>query len=307
VNWDDILKTVGSTAVIVTALGFVAKAIVGQVLRRDIETHKSTLYRDASQELADAKANVDRELAAFQARTQTALQTQKVQFDEQMETFKRTLDTRFARDDRIRQEVMRWANPILGAVTHLHRRLQDILHDRGYLALSPEYRKNVNPEWSITYDYFFVSTLYLLGRYFCWIRVLEEKLSFEMFERHEAKDAFFDKVRVVGRMLSAFPLKELRGVSGTGDRQVFTLQQQALGETMAVLDGDELRCMRYSEFLEKWSEVPFRRTFEPLEHFIDRLEPTDTLRWKRLALMTDALETLKLECERLLKLNSDAP
>ena len=93
---------------------------------------------------------------------------------------------------------------------------------------------------------------------------------------------------------------ELKGILGVGDRQVFSLQQRALGETMAVQDGADLRCMRFSDFISKWREPEFNGLLDPLTRFIDRLEPANLQRWKRLELMAVALGQLHLECERLL-------
>jgi hypothetical protein len=74
------------------------------------------------------------------------------------------------------------------------------------------------------------STVFLFSQYFCWIRLLEEKLSFELFERQTDKDTFFNKVEEVARTLASFPLRELNGIPGRGDLQVFRLQQRAIGE-----------------------------------------------------------------------------
>ena len=99
--------------------------------------------------------------------------------------------------------------------------------------LSPD-SKSV-PGWSAQYAYFLPSTVYYFCQYFYWIRSLEERLSFEMFEQHNDKDRFFDRVREVGSALSRYPLDDLSTVpGGADDRQVFSLEQRALGETMAV-------------------------------------------------------------------------
>jgi hypothetical protein len=85
---------------------------------------------------------------------------------------------------------------------------------------------------------------------------------------------------------------------------VFSLQQQALGETLAVHDGTDLRCMRFSEFTDKWRETEFSRRFDPLTRFIDGLEPENLHRWKRLKLMLEALGQMRLECEHLLAIQT---
>ena len=110
-------------------------------------------------------------------------------------------------------------------------------------------------------------------------------------------------MHAVRRTLGSFPLKELQGLPGEGDRQVFGMQQQALGEMLVVHDAD-LRCMRFSEFTDKWRETEFSRRFDPLTHFVDQLEPENQHRWKRLELMAEALGQMRLECEHLLAIQT---
>jgi F0F1-type ATP synthase membrane subunit b/b' len=311
VNWGDLFTTLGSTAILVAVLGYVAKTIIGHFFNRDLEKHKTSLKQAADLELADAKARteqelvearaqIDRALVKVKERSDAELLAQKLEFDRQMVTFQTELATRIARADRIRQEIVRWANPILGSVMDLTRRLRNILREQGYLALSPDTESKVDSEWSIHYEYFLPSTVYLFCQYFCWVRLLEESLSFELFEKHEVKDNFFESIHAVGRKLSAYPMEELRNLTRGRDCQVFNLQQRALGETVTMREGSDLRCMRYSEFLVKWSDASFTHVLDPMTRFVDRLQPTDERRWKRLELMAEALEHLHQQCKRLL-------
>jgi hypothetical protein len=254
VDWNSVLKTVGSAAAVVAILAFLAQVIVKHLLARDVETYKARVK------------------------------------------------SRSARNERIRQEVTRWANPIRGAVGDLEHRLANILKDYGYVALSSDKVHDVHANWHITYEYFFPSTIFLFAQYFCWIRLLEENLSFELFEKNKDKDNFLRKVYDVEGTLGGFPLDELKKLHGEGDCQVFNLEQRALGEALIVKNGDP-RCMRFSEFADKWGDLEFRRRFDPLTRFIDCLDETHKFRWKRLELMAAALERLRSECDRLLGIN----
>src|SRR5262245_48629160 len=64
------------------------------------------------------------------------------------------VDERTARQQRIREEVLRWANPVLGAVKGLDSRLDNILNRDLDQALHKD-RKNrrVKPDWAVSYDY----------------------------------------------------------------------------------------------------------------------------------------------------------
>ena len=65
-------------------------------------------------------------------------------------------------------------------------------------------------------------------------------------------------------------------------------------------EGSELRCMRYSEFLVKWPDPDFKRLLDPMTRFVDKLQPTNARRWKRLDLMAEALKNLQQKCKQLL-------
>src|SRR5208337_1943344 len=230
VDWSDILKTIGSSAVVVGILGFIARGSFGHVLKRDLEAYRTQLATDT------------------------------------------------AYRDRVREEVLRWSNPILGgSLKELQGRLVNILDNVGYAAISPKFTDRLNPEWSIDHEYFFSSTVFLFAQYFCWVSLLEERLSFELFKGHAERDEFFEKVKAVSRTLAGFPLSELEGISGSGDLQVFSLQQRAIGEALYVSDGTNLRAMRYSEFLEKWRDQEFQRRFKQLTRFLEELEPSNKL------------------------------
>jgi hypothetical protein len=143
VDWNAVITMIGSTTVVVGILSFLAQTIIKHFLNRDIETHKADLKRDT-----------DRELANMKARADAALLEQKADFDRQMEALKSELATKAARVERLRQEVIRWANPILGSVMSLQRRLDVVLNEEGYLALSPMVEGNINRNWSATYQYY---------------------------------------------------------------------------------------------------------------------------------------------------------
>jgi len=213
------------------------------------------------------------------------------------------IKARSEKQERVRQEIVRWANPILASVRELESRLDNILEDDGYLALSQNYATHVNPNWSITYDYFMPSTLFLFGQYFAWVRMLQEELSFELFESQEQEKSFFDAVYKVGKALSSFPPRYLPpGVRCSGqDTQVFILQQRVIGELMTLRD-DGRRCMGYPEFLKKLSDPEFKQHLEPLRTLLEELRPDNECRWKRLTAAHQALVELDSSCTQLLKL-----
>jgi len=295
-DWTDIFKTLGSTVVVVAAISWLTKQTITHFYLVDLEARKV----EFSKELEATKASFSNELEAYKA----AL---KAEYDQQLARFQADLGIAVASIDRRRQEIVRWANPVLTAIEELQRRLDNILLSDGWLALSKENENRINPNWSISYDYFLPSTIYLFGQYFCVSRLLQESVSLELFRTHTEKDAFFKRLHESGRKLSGFPLHQLADLPADGDRQIFTLQQRALGEAMVVREGGTTRCMSYEEFLRKSSDDTFKTLLDPVTRFMSGLEPKHQRRWKRLLLLKGDLEELLTECKRLLTLAQSPP
>jgi hypothetical protein len=209
-----------------------------------------------------------------------------------------TIESENARKERNRTEVTRWANPILGAVQDLEAKLRNILEDGGYLALNQDYRENVNPRWSISYDYFMHSSLYVFAQYFCWIRMLQENLNFELFQTRQDRSDFFDAIEAVNDALGGFP-----PYYGPGDRQIFRLQQRAIGEQMIIKNDNEKRCLSYPDFIKKYDEdESFRKNIDPLRSILENLDPSIAGRWERLINTQKQLGKLNNACNELLSI-----
>ena len=299
VDWTNLISTLlaplGTTAIILASFTYLAKASFKQILERDIASHVNAL-RQASDR---TRALLENELK-FKA--DTALNSQKDEFERRMKNYESDLTNRSARSDRIREQVLKWANPILAAVGDLEKRLENILSNDGYNALSRDCY-NLNSGWSIQYDYFMPSSVYLFGQFFCYIRLFEQNLSFEIFEKNETKDKFFHHARAVGKNLSSYPLKELIGLPGEKeDCQIFTLEQRAIGENMTIYDNNDYKCMGYAEFVERWDDKKFQEKFKSLIRLIDGLSRSNQHRWRRLELSLESLKKLRSECERLLEI-----
>jgi len=202
------------------------------------------------------------------------------------------------RNERVRKEVVRWANPILETETSLQGRLHNILEQGGDQPLASNYRPN--PNWSISHEYFLNSTLFLFGQYFSWIQMLKEELNFELFQSQEKKDELFEKIQKVSDALANFPPDyECEGA----DVQVFELQQRAMGELIMERRADGSRTvMSYPDFVKKLDDPAFRKHFEPLKVLLKDIKQEDQCRWKRIAQTRDALADLQKSCQNLLNI-----
>lgn len=207
------------------------------------------------------------------------------------------LESEKQRHERIRLEITRWSNPILNSVRNLEGQLRNILLKSGYVALAQDYNQTTN--WSASYDYFISSLCFLFGQYFAWIGMLEEELSFELFQTQGDKDRFFEAVRMVRKALASFP----PSFDCTGpDTQVFAMQQQAIGELFIIRDSGTWRCMNYPEFLTEMQNEQFSLHFQPLKALLDGVSPQDDCRWKRLHTTLEALVELENVCRQILRL-----
>jgi len=193
--------------------------------------------------------------------------------------------------ERIRAEVIRWANPSEIAVNGLYYRLKNIIEYGAYIALSENSEGQIHPNWSINHEYFFNSTLYLFAQYFAWTRLLEDDLSREIFKSVPEKERLWSALNNVNACLSVFPSK----YGGIGrDSQVFNLQQRAIAELLIISENNPKRWMTYPEFLKKLkNDADFEYHVKPLKNIIETLLP-DEYRWKRLEAALKELSELKI-------------
>jgi hypothetical protein len=335
-SWLDILKAVGITtaggAITALLIGFLSQRLFDHLLKSDLQTHENSLKTaltnhkaELDTELETHKNNLKGELETRKHTLETELETHKNQLETALTNHKAELDKDFAdheaslrrmdaRGERVRSENSRWANPIIDAVTSLKHRLKNILDDDASFALD----KNSKPipGWDITYDYFMPSSVFLFAQFFCWQRLLEESLGFDLFDENTQKDNFIKAVRAVGQPLNSWPLEEMEKPEYLSDKewgqfieqvtnlpeadnQVFHFEQRAIGETLMLEKDARPVSMRYPAFLAMWNDGARGATFTPLRNFLEGVKP-GTRRWKRLELVQRALSALEDECQRVL-------
>jgi len=196
-----------------------------------------------------------------------------------------------SKQERIRSELARWSNPLQAAVDNLYFRLDNLLNQQAYLALSEKNADQIDPNWSIDYDYFLNSTLYLFAHYVAWIDLFEKELSIELFKSYDEKEKLLESIRVVRSCLSSYPTKY--NCYGK-DVQVFSLQQRAIAELLIISENGSKGCMKYPEFLKNLKkDDDFRYHFKPLQALIEDITPDGDCRWKRLEATMNALRELR--------------
>jgi hypothetical protein len=207
------------------------------------------------------------------------------------------------KQERVREEVLRWANPILGSVKSLKSRLENILDQGLHVALDPavDEERPVDPDWAVDGTYALESTLFVFSEYFAWVQLLHEQMSFELFETQKTKDDFFAAIWKVSGALSHWPEPPVRGKGP--DTQVFVLQQRAIGELLIVRDGEAPRVLGYPDFLAaRKNDRRFTEMLAPLELLLSSLKKK-TKRWQRLENTRKAVVELEAHCNTLLGLD----
>lgn len=234
----------------------------------------------------------------YQFKRRELIQSARLEVSKQQELQAMTREKE--RQDRVRQEIIKWTNPILGAVESLRHRLENVIERDGYLALSKEGASKIDVNWSIDYDYFMPSTLYYFGQYFAWVQMLREELNFELFQIQATKDTFLAAIEAVTKALSHF---SLNGSCPGQDTQVFRLQQRAIGELLIVRENGNRRCISYPDFLNSLSSSPFEQQMKPLKALLEGISPTpkNNCRWVRLNVTHAALVELETHCNALLR------
>jgi hypothetical protein len=291
---DDWIKLLGIPAIV----SAVVSAIATYIANRKLENFKS--QKNAELENFKSRLSADNNIQ---------LEALRHQYTKEREEYLQYLEKTALTEDQIKNEIIRWANPILGAVQDLEGRLNNILQDQGFLALdqrpnpNPNPNFQLNPNWSISYDYFMPSTLYYFAQYFCWILLLLQDLNWLIFKSQTDKDQFFDLIDKVRHSLSSFPPSYPISNNLTGkDIQVFSLQQRAIGELLIVSNDWGKECMKYSEFKEKSEQEPLKSMLSSLREFLESVKPGEH-RWERLKATKEAITQLREYCENLLEVS----
>ncbi len=299
----DVVRQIGVTggpalAVLVVAFS-VASLVFRMVLDMDLNRYKSKLQT----EVEDHKNRLNKELESHKSELQTEIENHKSELNKHLESHKSGLRKDDEREARIRDEALKWANPILGSVRQLRYRLGNILDNEGWVALEPGFTQD---DWSMTYEYFMSSTLYAFATYFHWVERLEAAMSFELFETQEEKDRLLGAIAAVSRALGSYPPNfECDGE----DAQVFRYQQQAIGEALILRssgDSTSARCMNHDEFLRALTQGDSLETrLSPLRSLIEEVNPGSGCRWQRLEEVRKHLLELEGVCASLLDVSRE--
>lgn len=308
----DWFSYLGGTAVLVAAAAFLARALTQHWLGKDIEAYKAELDRDTAKAQVVMQQEVESYKAALAHASTQALDQARFEFDKELLARRGEIDfmrdaVKYAnesdqqRQARLHAQIQRWANPILSAINDLSHRLDNILRD-AYPTLSPGWK--APPQWSADHDYFMTSTMYYFAQYFCWVRMMQLDIGHELFRSSDDMDAFAGKIEDVANHLSRYPFdRQDAPAAASKDRQVFRLQQRAIGELLLESPEPGRPLMSFKDFVDCCSDDDkprWRRHLAPLRAFLMDLGPADDQRWARLQAMRTELVEFRRMCNAIL-------
>ncbi len=294
----ELLTGAGAATALVGGAAYLSKALVNHRLTKDLEDHKRALLSD-----------LETHKAALALANTQALDRARFEFEQQLierrgavdilkEGFKFGAESDKQRAERLRTQVQRWAVPIRSAIADLSGRLDNILQHGGHVLLQPG--PPPVPGWSADHAYFMPSTLYYAAQYFCWTRLLEQQLGHELFRSGDEMARFFDLMHRCTDTLGRYPFDtEVSSTPPATDRQVFKLQQRAVGELLLEHGSSGDGIASYRAFLDRWTDADdrvFHRHIAPLETFLRGLQPQADVRWLRLRALRTCLADFDRAC-----------
>ncbi len=312
----NLISVIGGTTAIIASAGFLAKGLAQHWLTRDLERFKGDLSHDAELYKSELVREVEEHKAKLVLSNSQALEQAKFNFQQQLlarrgeidlfrDEVKQLNESEQERNSRLHAQIQRWANPIGLAITDLEHRLSNIIDNGGYQVLASEPKVPLN--WSADYKYFMGSTLYYFAQYFCWVRLLQHQLSYELFRSTSDMQVFLGNIESVASELGRFPYgteDDQKERSTLIDSQVFRLQQRAIGELLLDKTSPSDKLLSYKDFYDEWldrDETRVARHLQPLENFLLGIRPDNDLRWKRLTHMRDRLRQFREACNETLR------
>lgn len=167
-----------------------------------------------------------------------------------------------------RRTIRKYTTPLVRSAEALERRINIMI-------------RNDQERWFDTDEYFRMSTLYIFGEYFSWIRILERTFGFVPYEsRNLGRELNFRLNGPFRALTSHTYFSDYIDSSSIAESQVPRLMLSAIGEGMTSTDDAP---MTFTNFLGKYADdMRLRRWFADLESFLLAAHVSDTIRWDRL-------------------------
>ncbi|WP_372740523.1 hypothetical protein [Neptunomonas sp.] len=212
------LAALGGTSAAVLVLGYLARNLLENRLKKDLEDHKA-LKRDWENE-------------------------RKIQLEEQASI--RAAVKRYSR------VILISAGDLQDRLWHLCVRQSK---SKNKVLLAEDDCAQMYGSWPMTKKHYLIGTMYLFCRFFCWVEVLKANVRFLEFNDDDKSNEFNYHLKRVERMFAETDLQAFSETRVSTDKQVFQLMQGEIGEHLRVDTGAEDQCMSYHEFRINYEEI----------------------------------------------------
>lgn len=165
--------------------------------------------------------------------------------------------------------VRRYTTPLIRSAEALERRLNILV-------------RNEKCKWFEEDEYFRLSTLYVLGEYLAWVRIVERRFGFLPFESSRRGRQFNRHLNGLFRALTSHAyFRDHPDIDVVQRSAVPRLMLTAIGEAMR-REGENDAVLAFSEFVLAYGrDAQFRRWFAEIESLLRTAHPADPLCWDR--------------------------
>jgi hypothetical protein len=176
--------------------------------------------------------------------------------------------------------VRRYTTPLIRSAESLERRINILV-------------RNEQRKWFEEDEYFRLSTLYVLGEYLGWVRIVERRFGFLPFESSRRGRKFNRHLNGLFRALTSHAYFRAHPDTDAVERSVVPrLMLTAIGEAMR-REGENDAVLGFTEFLLAYARDPqFRRWFADIESLLRSAHRSNPLCWDRLIAAEATLRAL---------------
>ncbi len=191
----------------------------------------------------------------------------------------------FKRIQSEKQKIKKYSYPLLQAANDVELRIENILtkgvQNNWLDSKIVNDIKNNKGFLEDPYDgvgYFYLSTIYLFARYFAWLEILKREIGYlETSIKDKKSKVFFEIIHKITNSFRYVGLWDFKNV--TDCVKLYRHIQSAIGEIMIKKDSQDIECITFQEFIQKYkskeSDV-FRFWLASLSKYFENLvELTD--------------------------------
>jgi len=215
---ESFIGALGGTSAAVLALGYLARNLLENRLRKDLEDHKA-LKRDWENQ-------------------------RKIEMDEQASI--RAAVKKYSK------VILISAADLQDRLWHL---CENQSKARKKVLLAEDDSAPLYGSWPMTKKHYLTGTMYLFARYFCWVEVLKSRVRFLEFNDDAKSSEFNYHLKRVERMLAETRLHAYSENRISTDKLLFQLMQSEIGENLRTEANGEIQCMPFHAFRQNYAEI----------------------------------------------------